>query len=297
VENWPALPLDEWRDTLETLHLWMQVVGKIRLALTPLVNHWWNVPLYVSARGLITTAIPYGERWFDLEFDFVDHVLRIRTNAGEERTVALAPRSVADFYADTMATLAALDIHPKIWTTPVELRNGEPIPFERDEVHGSYDREYVQRFWRIVSRSSAVLTGFRGRFVGKCSPVHFFWGSFDLAVTRFSGRAVPESGITDRIEREAYSHEVSSVGWWPGDVRLPAPNFYSYAFPEPPGFRDARVKPDAAYYHQTLAGFYLPYDAMRREANPEEALLAFAQSTYEAAADPGKWDRAALERS
>jgi len=297
VEPWPALPLASWSDTLETLHLWTQIVGKIRLSLTPLVNHWWNVPLYVSARGLTTTAIPYGDRWFDCEFDFIDHVLRVRTNAGEERTIALAPRSVADFYAGTMAALGALDIHPTIWTTPVELRNGEPIPFERDEVHGSYDRDSVQRFWRIVSRSAAVLTEFRGRFVGKCSPVHFFWGSFDLAVTRFSGRAAPTEGMTDRIEREAYSHEVSSVGWWPGDVRLPEPHYYSYAFPEPPGYRDARVRPDDAYYHPTLNGFYLPYETLRTAAEPELQLLEFCQSTYEAAADLGRWDRSALERS
>jgi len=291
---WPALPLDQWRDTRDTLHMWTQIAGKVRMSLTPLINHWWNVPLYVSGRGLTTSMIPYGERWFDLEFDFIEHVLRVRVSTGEERRVQLAPRTVADFYAETMSTLASLDIHPHIRTTPSEVTN--PIPFERDDVHRSYDRESVERFWRATALAAEVFTEFRARFLGKCSPVHFFWGSFDLAVTRFSGRAAPPNPQADRMTREAYSHEVSSVGWWPGDERLPDASFYSYAAPEPPGFRTARVAPREVYYNEPLGGFYLPYDAVRTAAAPSRTLLEFCQSTYDAAADCGKWDRDSLER-
>ena len=295
MSDWPALPLHEWWDTRDTLHRWMQVIGKIRLELTPLINHWWNVPLYVSARGLTTSTIPYGDRWFEMELDFLDHALHIRTNDGAQRDIALAPRTVADFYKDVFAALKALDIRCRIWPVPVEIVD-DPIPLDRDEKHRSYDPEYVQRFWRILALSEEVLTKFRAEFIGKCSPVHFFWGSFDLAVTRFSGRRAPEREGADAVTREAYSHEVSSVGWWPGDSRLELAAFFSYAAPEPPGFRDSVVSPASAYYHQALAGFYLHYDDVRNSADPEKTLLDFCHTTYDAAADKGHWDRNALER-
>ena len=291
--SWPALPLDEWRDTCDTLHMWTQIIGKVRLALTPTINHWWNVPLYVSASGLTTSAIDYGDRWFDVEFDFVGDVLRIRTSTGDDRTVALAPRTVADFYDETMAALKALGIDVRIWTMPVEF--SDPIPFDKDVTHRSYDREYVLRFWQILALTEEVFTSFRARFIGKCSPIHFFWGSFDLAVTRFSGRPNPQRP-EDVINREAYSHEVSSVGWWAGDSRLELPTYYSYATPEPPGFRSAGVSPAPTYYNSSLSGFYLHYDEVRRSLDPEKTLLDFCETTYAAAADLGKWDRAALER-
>jgi hypothetical protein len=291
--NWPALPLDAWRNTCETLHMWTQIIGKVRLALTPTINHWWNVPLYVTASGLTTSAIDYGDRWFDVEFDFLGDVLRIRTNTGDDRTVALAPRTVADFYQETMAALKALGIDVRIWTMPVEVQ--DPIPFDKDVTHRSYDRESVLRFWQILALSEEVFTNFRARFIGKCSPIHFFWGSFDLAVTRFSGRPAPEPP-KDVINREAYSHEVSSVGWWTGDSRLELPTYYSYAWPEPEGFRKAGVSPAAAYYNSSLNGFYLHYDEVRRSSDPEKTLLDFCETTYAAAAGLGKWDRAALER-
>jgi hypothetical protein len=291
--NWPALPLDEWRDTCDTLHMWTQIIGKVRLALTPTINHWWNVPLYVSASGLTTSAIDYGDRWFDVEFDFIGDVLRIRTSTGDDRTVALAPRTVADFYDETMAALKALGIGVRIWTMPVEVQ--DPIPFDKDVTHRSYDREYALRFWEILARTEKVFTSFRARFIGKCSPIHFFWGSFDLAVTRFSGRPAPKPP-EDVINREAYSHEVSSVGWWAGDSRLELPTYYSYAAPEPPGFRSAAVSPAAAYYNSSLNGIYLHYDEVRRSSDPEKTLLDFCETTYAAAADLGTWDRAALER-
>jgi hypothetical protein len=294
MQAWPELPFSAWRDTRDTLHMWTQIVGKVRMALTPTINHWWNVPLYVTARGLTTSTIPYEDRWFDMEFDFVEHVLRIRCSDAEERRIALAPRSVADFYADTMSSLTSLGMPVKIWSTPVEV--SDPVPFEKDHANNAYDREYVERFWTIVARSTAVFTKFRARFAGKCSPVHFFWGSFDLAVTRFSGRRAPERPEADAMTREAYSHEVSSVGWWPGDPRLQVPSYYSYAAPEPDGFRAARVRPASAYYNEALFGFYLPYDDVRTAADPEETLLQFCEDTYDAAASNGDWDRAALER-
>jgi hypothetical protein len=293
---WPALPLQEWVDTKNTLHRWSQVVGKIRLALTPLVNHWWNVPLYVSGRGLTTSTIPYNDRWFDMEMDFVSHVLRVRASDGAEHDVPLGPRSVADLYHELFSVLGSLHIDCRIWPMPVEIPN-DVIPLDRDKQHRSYDRDAVERFWEIVARSAAVLTKFRAEFIGKCSPVHFFWGSFDLAVTRFSGRPAPVNPNADKITREAYSHEVSSVGWWPGDSRLELPSFYAYAAPEPAGFRERKVQPEAAYYNAPLGGFYLHYDDMRKAANPEQTLLDFCQSTYDAAADLGAWDRKALERS
>jgi hypothetical protein len=280
IMDWPALRLEEWRDTKETLHRWTQVVGKIRLALTPLVNHWWNVPLYVTPRGLTTSEIPYGPRWFDIEFDFVAHLLRIRVSDGVERTITLGPRSVAAFYADVVATLRALRIEVAIRAMPVELID-HVIPLDRDEEHRAYDAEF---------------TRFRAEFIGKCSPVHFFWGSFDLAVTRFSGRPAPPNPAADSITREAYSHEVSSVGFWPGDSRLERAAFYSYAAPEPEGFRESAVSPPSAYYNAPLGGFYLHYDDLLATADPDRTLLDFCRTTYAAAADKGKWDRAALER-
>lgn len=294
MHAWPELPFESWTETRETLHRWTQIVGKIRLALTPLINHWWNVPLYVTARGLTTSEIPYGNRWFDMEFDFVAHVLRVRTSDGAEHQVPLHSRSVADLHAEVFSVLRSLQIECAIWTTPVEIAN--PIPLDRDEHHRAYDRDAVERFWRILAMTHAVFTQFRAEFIGKCSPVHFFWGSFDLAVTRFSGRAAPAKPGADIITREAYSHEVSSVGFWPGDARLPRPSFYAYAAPEPAGFRDAQVRPEATYYNPELGGFYLHYDDLRNADDPRSALLDYCRSTYEAAATLGNWDRAALER-
>ena len=292
---WPDLPYESWRETRETLHRWTQVVGKVKLALTPLINHWWNVPLYVTARGLTTSEIPYGDRWFDMEFDFVSHALRVRTSDGAEHDVPLGPRSVADLHDEVFAVLRSLRIDCRIWPVPVEIAN--PIPLDRDEQHRSYDRDAVERFWTILALTHGVFTEFRAEFIGKCSPVHFFWGGFDLAVTRFSGRPAPPRPDADAMNREAYSHEVSSVGFWPGDdERLSVSSFYSYAAPEPEGFRDRAVLPASAYYNAALGGFYLPYDEVRRAPDPARMLLDFCRSTYDAAADTGKWDRAALER-
>jgi hypothetical protein len=293
---WPALPFEAWTETRETLHRWTQIVGKIRLELTPLVNHWWNVPLYLSARGLTTSDIPYGERSLDMEFDFISHVLRIRVSDGAMRELALGPRSVADLHREIFSTLKAFGVECDIWTVPVEIP-GDLTPLDRDETHRHYDRESVERFWHALTLIQKVFTEFRGRFIGKCSPVHFFWGSFDLAVTRFSGRPAPPREGADAVTREAYSHEVSSVGFWPGDERLPKATFYSYAAPEPARFRTARTLPPATYYIEAMGGFYLDYDEVRRAADPESTLLEFCQSTYEAAANLGKWDRQSLERS
>jgi hypothetical protein len=293
MSPWPELPYADWVETRNTLHRWMQVVGKVRLKLTPLVNHWWNVPLYLTARGLTTSAMPYGDRWFEMEFDFLAHLLRIRTNDGGERHVALAPRTVASFYTEVMATLKSMGIEVSIWPMPVEIDN--PSRLDRDEEHHAYDPDAVQRFWTLLAYTEAVFTEFRSEFVGKCSPVHFFWGSFDLAVTRFSGRVAPQKEGVDPITREAYSHEVSSVGFWPGDGRLQLPAFYSYAAPEPEGFRDTPVSPPA-YYHPTLGGFYLHLDELRRLPDPANVLLEFCRTTYAAAANLGRWDRDALER-
>ncbi|HEX7175756.1 MAG TPA: DUF5996 family protein [Pyrinomonadaceae bacterium] len=294
TNNWPSLPLNEWQDTYATLHMWTQVVGKIRLALTPLVNHWWNVPLYVSARGLTTSAMHYHDRTLEIEFDFIDHLLRITCSDGTTRTLPLEPRTVADFYREVMRLLGELGVEVKIWTTPVEIP--DPVPFEEDTAHASYDPEYAQRFWRILSLSARVLEEFRARFVGKCSPVHFFWGSFDLAVTRFSGRTAPERPDADSITREAYSHEVISHGFWPGAGPLGAAAFYSYTAPEPPGLKEAAVRPTSAFYSNELSEFLLMYDDARQSDSPEAALMEFLQSTYEAGAGLANWDRAALER-
>jgi Family of unknown function (DUF5996) len=292
-QAWPALPLADWKDTLDTLHMWTQVVGKVRLALSPHINQWWEVPLYVTARGLTTSPIPYTYGIFEIEFDFVEHVLRIETSRGESEVLELFPRTVADFYGELMETLHSLSIDVKIWPMPVEVPN--PIRFDHDTTHSSYDPEYANRFWRILVTAHTILREFRSRFVGKCSPVHFFWGSFDLAVTRFSGRPAPERPGADRITKEAYSQEVSSVGWWPGGGDITTPAFYSYAAPEPPGFKEAPVRPPNAFYSAQLNEFLLNYDDVRAAADPRAALLDFCQSTYEAAANLGKWDRAALE--
>jgi Family of unknown function (DUF5996) len=293
-ECWPSLPLESWEDTRATLHMWTQIVGKVRLALTPLVNHWWNVPLYVSARGLTTSSMSYEKMVFELEFDFVDHQLVFKNSDGSVKTLPLASRSVADFYKEFMSMLGAQDIPVKIWKMPVEIPN--PIPFDQDQVHASYDPEAVRKFWRILASSNAVFQDFRSRFIGKSSPVHFFWGSFDLAVTRFSGRPAPERPGADRITKEAYSHEVSSVGFWPGSGDVKEPAFYSYASPEPEGFKKYRARPDAASYRKDLGEFLLPYESVRHASSPTTALLDFCQTTYEAATQ-AKWDRPALEKA
>src|SRR5712691_3888151 len=292
---WPALPLSEWADTYATLHMWSQMVGKARLALSPRVNHWWEVPLYVSARGLTTSPVPYKKGVFEAEFDFIEHKLHIRTSNNETRTLRLAPRTVADFYAEFLDALRSLEVHAKIWAMPVEIPN--PIRFDQDRQHASYDPEYVQRFWRILVTVDSIFKEFRSRFLGKVSPVHFFWGSFDLAVTRFSGRRAPERLGADRITREAYSHEVISVGFWPGGGEMKGAAFYAYAAPEPDGFGDRPVRPAKAFYSKQMSEFFLMYDDVRVADSPRDALLEFCQSTYEAAADLGKWDRANLERT
>lgn len=294
-DTWPSLPLAEWKDTCATLHMWTQIVGKIRLAQTPLVNHWWNVPLYVSARGLTTTAMPYGETFFEMEFDFIDHQLAIKCSDGAKTSVALEPKSVATFYQETMAALAGLGLKVKIWKMPVEIP--DPIPFDQDQQHAAYDREHVERCWRILRSSDRVMQEFRSRFVGKSSPVHFFWGSFDLAVTRFSGRPAPLKPDADLITREAYSHEVISHGWWPGQGPLGKPAFYSYTAPAPEGLSAAKLRPAEAFYSNELSEYLLLYDDLRRAPDPDTALLEFMQSTYEAGATLAKWDRSSLERT
>ncbi len=297
--RWPELPYAAWKDTCDTLHLWMQVVGKIRLALTPWLNHSWHVVLYVTARGLTTSPIPYGGAAFQIDFDFIDHVLWVRTNGGDYRQVMLSPMPVAEFHAALMAALAELGIGVRISTMPCEI--AEAIPFDQDRAHAAYDRDYANRFWRVLASTHEVMAHFRTGFLGKASPVHFFWGSFDLAVTRFSGRrAPPHPGgvphLPDAVAREAYSHEVSSAGFWPGGggpVDYAA--FYSYAYPAPQGFAEARVHPAEAFFSKQLGEFILPYDAVRTAREPERALMEFLQSTYEAAAELAKWDRKALE--
>lgn len=293
-ELWPSLPLDEWQETYATLHMWTQIIGKIRLVQTPLVNHWWNVPLYLTARGLTTSVMPYQQRSFEIDFDFLDHQLIIRTSDNETRKLPLSPRSVADFYREVMDALSSLGINVKIYTMPVEVP--DPVRFTEDHQHASYDREYVERFWRILQQTDRVLKDFRARFIGKSSPVHFFWGSFDLAVTRFSGRRAPERAGADSITREAYSHEVISGGFWPGGASYRAPAFYAYAAPQPEGFEKAQVQPAGAYYNTDLSEFILPYDEMRTASAPDKALLNFLQSTYEAGANPGEWNRTELEQ-
>jgi Family of unknown function (DUF5996) len=290
----PELAFGSWKDTLATLHMWTQIVGKVRLELCPLVNHWWNVPFYLTARGMTTSAMPYALGNLEIRFDFIDHKLLIETSDGRIATIALQPQNVAAFYEKVMAALSGLDVAVKIWTTPVEIP--DPIPFENDRVHSSYDPDAVHKFWRILVWVDQVFKEFRAGFLGKVSPVHFYWGSFDLAVTRFSGRRAPERVGADPITREAYSHEVSSAGFWAGGGDIPGPAFYSYAAPEPEGFAQAKVLPKAAYYHPELKEFLLMYDEVRTAASPRAALLEFLQSTYEAAANAAKWDRTNLER-
>jgi len=292
---WPALPLAAWKDTYATLHMYTQVVGKIRLALSPRINHWWEVPLYVEARGLTTSAIPYGDGVFEMRFDFLDHRLVVQTSDGKTWTTPLEPRAVADFYADVMKGLRSLGIEVKIWTTPAEVP--DPIPFDRDRQHASYDPEYASRFFWILLQVDTLFKEFRARFVGKCSPVHFFWGSFDHAVTRFSGRRAPERVGADLITREAYSHEVISAGFWPGGGGVDGPAFYSYTSPEPAGLSGAALRPSGAFYHPELKEFLLMYEDVRRAPSPRDAVLDFLQSTYEAGADLAHWDRPALERA
>jgi hypothetical protein len=294
-ETLPALPLDSWSDTLATLHMWTQIVGKVRLKLCPLVNQWWNVPLYVTPRGMTTATMPYKGRAIEVRFDFIDHTLTIESSDGRVVTMALVAESVAEFYKKFMAALAELDVTLRIWTMPREVPN--PIPFEQDRAHAAYDPVAVHKFWRILVWVDQILKKFRAGFEGKASPVHFFWGSFDLAVTRFSGRVAPERPGADAVTREAYSHEVSSAGFWPGGGEIKGPAFYSYAAPEPPGFAEQRVRPQAAFYHPKMKEFLLMYDDVRVAASPKTALMEFLQSTYDAAADRGKWDRKALERS
>ncbi|MEO6392557.1 MAG: DUF5996 family protein [Pyrinomonadaceae bacterium] len=291
---WPALPIAEWQDTYSTLHRWTQIVGKIRMAQAPLVNHWWNVPLYVSSRGLTTSAIPYEGRTFQIDFDFIDHNLILSCDDGAVRTLPLRPQTVADFYREVMAALADLGIVVKIWTMPVEIP--PPIvPFDLDTEHKSYDPEYVNRFWKILVQTDQVFQAFRAKFIGKCSPVHFFWGSFDLAVTRFSGRTAPPREGADSITVEAYSHEVISHGFWPGGGGVEAA-YYSYTSPEPAGLSLAKVRPEGAGYSDAMKEFLMPYEVVRTADDPAQALMEFLESTYEAGAHLAKWDRPALER-
>jgi Family of unknown function (DUF5996) len=297
INPWPALPLAEWKDTYETLHRWTQIVGKIRLKVTPFLNHWWNCTLYVTPYGLTTSSMTYKGRFFQVDFDFTDHILLIRTSDSSRKTIALRPCSVADFYQEVMSALDSLGIPIKIWTTPVEVQ--DRTPFENDHKHAAYDHEYAQRFWRILAEASRVLTEFRSRFIGKVSPVHFFWGAFDLAVTRFSGHRAPPHPGSPNCARfvmvEAYSHEVSSCGFWPGGGPVNEPVFYAYAYPEPQGFKDYPIQPQEAFYSTEMGEFVLPYDVVRSAGSPDEVLLSFLQSTYEAAATCAKWDRRVLE--
>ncbi len=296
---WPPLPYQEWQETYATLHMWTQIVGKIRLVNTPWTNHSWHVTLYLTARGLTTSPIPYGAHAFQIDFDFVEHNLLIRTSDGRVDAMRLSPRPVAEFYRELIDRLNQLDIRVKIHKTPNEVENA--VPFDEDDQHASYDAVYANRFWRALIQADRVFKRFRAGFIGKCSPVHFFWGSFDLAVTRFSGRLAPPHpggipNLPDWVAREAYSHEVSSCGFWPGGGPMPHAVFYAYAYPEPEGFRTARV-PGEASYNLELREFILPYDAVRRAEKPDALLLGFLQSSYEAAANLAGWDRAALERT
>ncbi len=294
LQVWPSLPLEEWKDTCATLHMWTQIVGKTRLALCPKENHWWHVALYVTARGLTTTPIPHGARLFEVAFDFVDHRLTVLTSDGETRGIPLGPRSVADFYRQYMAVLDELGLSVRFRPVPDEVEH--PIPFAEDRQHASYEPEQANRFWRVLLQADRILKRFRGRFLGKSSPVHFFWGSFDLALTRFSGRSAPARPGADRMMQEATSHEEISVGFWPGSGSVREPAFYAYAAPEPPGFAAATVKPQAAQYRQEISNFILPYESARTAADPDGTALEFFQSSYEAAADLAGWERAELDR-
>jgi hypothetical protein len=296
--HWPDLPYDAWKDTYATLHMWMQIVGKIRLALMPWLNHCWQVTLYPTAHGLTTGPMPYGKEQLQIDFDFVAHELDIRTTRGELRSIVLAPMTVSAFYRSVVAALRAIEMPVEIYRRPVEVESR--VPFDVDEAHRAYDAEYAHRCWRILVSAAEVFQRFRSRFYGKASPVHFFWGSFDLAVTRFSGRTAPPHpggvpNVADRVTRDAYSHEVSSCGFWPGGAAAPFPLFYSYAYPEPAGFGAAQVQPSAARYDAALHEFILPYEAVSGADAPEATLLAFLQTSYEAAADLAQWDRRSLE--
>ena len=294
ASRWPVLPWSEWEATANTLHLWTQIVGKTRLALTPLQNHWWNVPLYVTAHGLGTSAMVCGDDVLDIEFDFLTHVLHLRLGSGKEHILPLRAQTVADFYREYFKCLAALGVSVEIWPMPVEVAN--PIRFDLDTEHRSYDPEYAHRFWQVLVQAEKVFRGWGTGFLGKVSPVHFFWGSFDLAVTRFSGRSAPPRPGADSIQREAYSHEVISAGFWPGNGGYGAAAFYCYAAPVPEGLAEVKVQPDGAEWDKTLGEFIFKYDALVKEASPETALMEFVESAYAAAADVAKWDRAALER-
>ena len=293
VEGWPALPYEAWRDTCQTLHMWTQIVGKVRLELSPFLNHWWHVALYVTPRGLTTSAIPYHGGSFDVTFDFLEHTLLMRTSEGTTNALPLTPRSVASFYREFMDCLLVLGIQVTINPLPSEVR--DPIRCDQDFVHASYDPLYAQRFWRILEQTATVMQRYRSPFVGKSSPVHFFWGSFDLAVTLFSGRRAPERPGADHMMREAMSHEEISCGFWPGNESFSTPAFYAYTSPEPPGLSTA-IRPQEAFYSQELGELLLLYEDVRNAPSPEQALLAFFQSTYEAGATLGQWDREALER-
>jgi hypothetical protein len=293
--RWPALPFAQWKDTYATLHMWTQIVGKVRLALSPPVNHYWGCALYVSSRGLTTSPIPYADGAFEVRFDFIAHSLEITSTTGKSRSFRLTPRTVAEFYAEFMAALESLGIDVKVWTMPVEVPR--PVRFNLDKDHKSYDPEYAHRWWQVLVATVTVFREFRSRFIGKCSPVHFFWGSFDLAVTRFSGRRAPERLGADAVTKEAYSHEVISVGFWPGDGEIiKDAAFYAYAAPEPAGFGECPVRPPKAFYSKEKSEFFLMYEDLRHSADPDVALLEFCQSTYEAGADAAKWDRKELER-
>jgi len=292
---WPELPWSAWSDTAETLHMWTQIVGKTRLALTPLQNHWWNVPLYVTARGLSTSAMSYGDDVLDIEFDFFAHELRMRLSSGKNETLALKPKSVADFYRDYLQCLDALGVSVKIWPMPVEIQN--PIRFDLDTLHKSYDPEYAHRFWQVLSQTEKVYRAWAPSFMGKVSPIHFFWGSFDFAVTRFSGRLAPPRPGADSIQREAYSREVISAGFWPGNGGYGAAAFYCYAAPVPDGLSEKKISPAAATWDKTLGEYIFKYDDIWLQPSPDDALLEFIESAYSAAADAAKWDRKLLDRT
>ena len=298
-DNWPSLGLQEWIDTRDTLHMWTQIVGKVRLRQSPWINHSWHTTLYVTSRGLTTSPIPHGEREFQIDLDLIDHRLGITSTDGHAGGFALEPQTVATFYARLMDELKRLTLPVRIFAKPNEVATA--IPFPQDEVHKSYDATAVNRFWRILVQANRVMMDFRARFIGKCSPVHLFWGGMDLAVTRFSGRVAPPHpggipNLPDWVTREAYSHEVSSCGFWSGTAPIDYPAFYAYAYPEPPGFADARVRPKEAFYSPDFREFILPYSSVRESSTPDATLLEFLQSTYEAAADLAKWDRGGLER-
>ena len=300
--RWPPLPLEKWQDTYATLHRWLQIVGKTRLALAPMENHWWQTALYVTARGLGTSPIPYRDLEFEIELDFLDHLLFVRTSEGAVRTLPLIPQSVAQFYLAYRELLRALGIEVKIWPVPVEM--GDVLPFTRDDIHIAYDPDAAQRCWRILAQTDRVLKQFRSRFVGKCSPSHVWWGAFDIACTRFSGRRAPPHpggapNVADYVTREGYSHECISAGWWPGTPEAPVaePAFYAYAYPEPPGCPDASIGPRGAHYHHEMREWILPYRVVREAPDPDASLLEFLESTYVAAAALGEWDREALERT